>query len=156
MALYANSESRTRIRTRKGSLAVEFVCGSLLATVFVALALHLGIAIFGAYANDRACRDACRNAAQGQDLTEATKLAKVILKGYQSSGFLSAPTISAPIVYEDFAGRNLPQTSPYVQVSTSTDVFMPLGTLGFFNADTLKDSKLSFAKTYTFPIVRVK
>ncbi|MBA4074841.1 MAG: hypothetical protein C0508_07340 [Cyanobacteria bacterium PR.023] len=145
-----------RPRRAKGSLAVEFVCGCFLASVFVALGLHLGIAIFGAYANDRACRDACRNAAQGQDLTEATKLANVILKSYQASGFLSAPKMSAPIVYQDFAGRAPAQTSPYVQVSTSTDVLMPLGTLSFFNAGTLQDSKLSFVKTYTFPIVRVK
>jgi hypothetical protein len=140
-----------RRRGAKGSLAVEFVCGCLLASVFVALGLHLGIAIFGAYANDRACRDACRNAAQGQDLAEATKLANVILKSYQASGFLSAP-----IVYQDFAGNALPHTSPFVQVSTSTDVLMPLGTLSFFNAGTLQDSKLSFVKTYTFPIVRIK
>lgn len=145
-----------RQRRAKGSLAVEFVCGCFLASVFVALGLHLGIAIFGAYANDRACRDACRNAAQGQDLTEATKLASVILKSYQASGFLSAPKMSAPIVYQDFAGHAPAQTSPYVQVSTSTDVLMPLGTLSFFNAGTLQDSKLSFVKTYTFTIVRVK
>ncbi|CAN5240781.1 hypothetical protein BH11CYA1_BH11CYA1_04920 [soil metagenome] len=145
-----------RWRRAKGSLAVEFVCGCLLASVFVALGLHMSIAIFGAYSNDRACRDACRNAAQGQDLTEATKLAKVVLKSYQASSFLSAPKISAPIVYQDFGGRVMPQDSPYVQVSTSTDVTMPLGTLSFFNAGTLQDSKLSFVKTYTFPIVRVK
>ena len=143
-------------RRATGSLAVEFVCGCLLASVFVALGLHMSIAIFGAYANDRACRDACRNAAQGQDLAEATKLANVILKSYQSSSFLSAPKISAPIVYQDFAGKVPPQTSPFVQVSTSTDVLMPLGTLSFFNAGTLQDSKLSFVKTYTFPIVRLK
>ena len=68
-----------RRRGAKGSLAVEFVCGCLLASVFVALGLHLGIA-----------------------------------KSYQASGFLSAPKMSAPIVYQDFAGKALPHTSPFV------------------------------------------
>ncbi|HNN64010.1 MAG TPA: hypothetical protein PKH78_13255, partial [Candidatus Obscuribacter sp.] len=59
-------------RSCRGSLSVELASGSFLMVVFVLLSLHLGIIIFGAYLNDRVCRDACRNAAQGKDLVEST------------------------------------------------------------------------------------
>ncbi len=150
-----NNRNRSHARA-SGSLSVELACGSFMTVIFVLLGLHLGIIIFGAYLNDRVCRDACRNAAQGQDLTESTKLANAVIKGYQSTTFLSAPQIAAPIVYQDFGGTPPAQTSPYVQVRTTTQASMPFGVLAFFNAGVLQDGKLTFTKTYTFPIVRTK
>ncbi|MBL8083589.1 MAG: hypothetical protein JNN26_13305 [Candidatus Obscuribacter sp.] len=146
----------SKTRRKRGSLSVELTCGSMLMVVFVVLGLHLGIFVFGAYLNDRVCRDACRNAAQGQDLSESTKLANAVIKGYQPNTFLSAPQIVAPIVYQDYAGSPPAQTSPYVQVKTITQATMPFGLLAFFNAGVLQDGKLTFVKSYTFPIVRVK
>lgn len=143
-------------RRKKGSLSVELTCGSMLMVVFVVLGLHLGIIVFGAYLNDRVCRDACRNAAQGQDLSESTRLANAVIKGYQQNTFLSAPQIAGPIVYQDYAGSPPAQTSPYVQVKTITQATMPFGLLAFFNDGVLQDGKLTFVKSYTFPIVRVK
>ncbi|MBL0185755.1 MAG: hypothetical protein IPP97_08495 [Candidatus Obscuribacter sp.] len=139
-----------------GSLLVELSCGSLLVMLFVLVSIHLGPAIFAAYANDHACRDACRNASQARDAAEAQKLVQVILKDYQSQGFLSSPTVSSPIVYQDFGGTPPAQTSPYVKVTTSTTMTMPFGVLSFFNSGPLQDGKVSFTKSYTFPIVRVK
>ncbi len=106
-------------RSCRGSLSVELASGSFLMVVFVLLSLHLGIIIFGAYLNDRVCRDACRNAAQGKDLVESTRLASAVVKGYSSSSFLDAPQIAAPLVYQDFAGSPPSQTSPYVSVTTT-------------------------------------
>jgi hypothetical protein len=143
-------------RTSRASLSVELACGSFFMVLFVLLGLHLGIGIFGAYVNDRACRDACRNAAQGKDLTESTKLATTVIKGYRDSSFLSAPKISSPLVYQDFGGKPPAQTSPFVQVSTETQVTLPFGVLAFFNTAFLKDGKIAFRKSYTFPIVRIK
>lgn len=143
-------------RSNRGSLSVELSCGSLLVSVFVVVALHLGVAIFGAFINDRACRDACRNAAQGETPAEAGQLVNVMLSAYQATGFVSNPTLSAPIVYQDFGGSPPAQTSPYVQVTTSTLVTMPLQAFAFFSSGILQDGKLAFTKTYTFPIVRVK
>jgi hypothetical protein len=143
-------------RRESGSLSVELACGSLLTTVFVILGLHIGILIFGAYLNDRVCRDACRNAAQGQTLAEATKLANVVIKGYASNGFLGAPKLAGPIVYQDFGGAPPAQTSPYVQVKTTTEANMPFGAFAYFNAGVLQDGKIQFTKSYTFPIVRAK
>jgi hypothetical protein len=124
--------------------------------VFVLLSLHLGIGIFGAYVNDRACRDACRNAAQGKNLTESTKLATTVIKGYRECSFLGAPKITAPIIYQDYAGKPPAQTSPFVQVTTETQATMPFGVLSFFNAGFLQDGKITFRKSYTFPIVRIQ
>ena len=124
--------------------------------VFVLLALHLGIIVFGAYLNDRVCRDACRNAAQGMDLAEANKLAKVVLLGYSDNNFLTAPKLSAPIVYQDYGGNPPVANSPYVQVETTTEANMPFGVLAFFNSGILQDGKLKFSKKYTFPIVRTR
>jgi hypothetical protein len=147
---------REGARSSRGSISVELACGSLLVSVFVIVALHLGVAIFGAFINDRACRDACRNAAQGETPTEASQLVNVMLNAYQATGFVSNPTLSAPIVYQDFGGTPPAQTSPYVQVTTSTLVTMPLQAFAFFGSGFLQDGKLTFTKTYTFPIVRVK
>ncbi|MBI5176368.1 MAG: hypothetical protein SFV17_13380 [Candidatus Obscuribacter sp.] len=143
-------------RSCRGSLSVELASGSFLMVVFVLLSLHLGIIIFGAYLNDRVCRDACRNAAQGKDIGESTRLANAVVKGYSSSSFLDAPQIAAPLVYQDFAGSPPSQTSPYVSVTTTTKATMPFGVLAFFDAGILQDGKLTFRKTYTFPIVRIK
>ncbi|MBK7838269.1 MAG: hypothetical protein IPJ49_11445 [Candidatus Obscuribacter sp.] len=73
-----------------GSLLVELSCGSLLVMLFVLVSIHLGPAIFAAYANDHACRDACRNASQARDAAEAQKLVQVILKDYQAQGFIQS------------------------------------------------------------------
>lgn len=143
-------------RASCASLSVELACGSFFMLIFVLLSLHLGIGIFGAYVNDRACRDACRNAAQGKDLTESTKLAKTVVKGYRGSSFLSAPEITGPIVYQDFGGKPPAQTSPFVQVTTVTQATMPFGLLSFFNTVFLQDGKIAFRKSYTFPIVRIR
>lgn len=144
-----------RRQSKRGSLMVELSCGSLLVMLFVLVGIHLGPAIFAAYANDHACRDACRNAAQARDSAEAGKLVQVILKDYQGQGFISSPAVSK-IVYQDFGGNPPAQTSPYVQVTTSTTMTMPFGVLAFFNSGPLQDGRVAFTKSYTFPIVRVK
>lgn len=141
---------------KRGSLSVELTCGSVMAAVFVVIALHLGIIVFGAYINDRVCRDACRQAAQGQDLAESTKLASAVIKSYPGGTFLSQPKLDGAVVYQDFGGSPPAQTSPYVQVRTKTEAIMPFGPLAFFNAGVLQDGKVAFVKSYTFPIVRVK
>lgn len=150
------TSSHRRASRKSGSLIVELASGTLLTVVFVLLGLHLGIIIFGAYQNDRVCRDACRNAAQGMDATEANKLVNVVLLGYNDTDFLKAPKLSGPVVYQDYGGNPPAQTSPYVQVETTTEANMPFGVLAFFNSGILQDGKLKFSKKYTFPIVRTR
>lgn len=150
------TSSHRRASRKSGSLIVELASGTLLTVVFVLLGLHMGIIIFGAYQNDRVCRDACRNAAQGMDATEANKLVNVVLLGYNDTDFLKAPKLSGPVVYQDYGGNPPAQTSPYVQVETTTEANMPFGVLAFFNSGILQDGKLKFSKKYTFPIVRTR
>lgn len=143
-------------RNRTGSLLVELSCCSFMMLVFVILAVHLSAIIFGAYMNDVACRDAARAAAQGEDLGQATKLAQTVLKGHETVSFVGKPILQSPIVYQTFNGAPDPQSSPYVQLTTSTEVTLPFQPLTFFGTAQFQDGKLKFSNTYTFPIVRLK
>lgn len=143
-------------RGKTGSLLVELSCCSFMMLVFVILAVHLSAIIFGAYMNDVACRDAARAAAQGEDLTQATRLAQTVLKGHETVSFVGKPVLKSPIVYQTFNGAPDPQSSPYVQLTTSTEVTLPFQPLTFFGTAQFQDGKLKFSNTYTFPIVRLK
>lgn len=145
-------------RSSKGDLAIELSCGAFMFLVFSLLSFDLGLLVFCADFNDRACRDAARAAAQGSDLTSATKLAKVALKAHSAViGFMGAPTIQGAINYVDFGG-NPPNTytSPYVQVTTSTISKIPTGPVEFLGAKFLSGGQVTFVQTYTFPIIRTK
>lgn len=145
-------------RRKKGSALVEFSAFAFLFFVFSILAVHIAVVLYGAYFNDRACRDAARAAAQGMDGTQATKLATSVLKAHATPGtFLQTPILKTPVVYQDFGGTPPTQTSPYVQVTTTTVAVLPFRPLSFLAGGTiLQDGMIPFTQTYTFPIVRVK
>jgi hypothetical protein len=136
---------------------LELTACAFLFTFFAILAVHVGITIFGAFLNDRACRDAARAAAQGKTPPQATLLAKAVLVSHkQSNSFLTSPTLVIPIVYQDFGGTPPnPQTSPYVQVTTTTTSTLPFLPLNFLTSQFTQDQSMTFSQTYTFPIVRV-
>src|SRR5215469_10494077 len=122
-------------RSDRGSLVLELTACAFLFTFFAVMAVHVGVMIFGAFVNDRACRDAARAAAQGKTPAQATQLANAILVSHQqANSFLTSPTLQTPIVYQDFGGSPPnQQTSPYVQVTTKTTAtlpFMPINFLG--------------------------
>lgn len=144
-------------RTHRGSLLVELACGSVFLLIFVLISVYMSILICGAYFNDRSCRDAARAAAQGEDLAQATRMARAVLQGHApGGGFVAAPVLQTPIIYQDFGGAPPLQTSPYVQVTTRTAVSIPFAPLQMFGATGFADRTLSFSQTYTFPIVRLK
>jgi hypothetical protein len=61
-----------------------------------------------------------------------------------------------PIVYQDFGGTPPnAQTSPYVQVTTTTTSTLPFLPLNFLTSQFTQDQSMTFSQTYTFPIVRV-
>jgi hypothetical protein len=121
------------------------------------MAVHVGVMIFGAFLNDRACRDAARAAAQGKTITQATQLAQAVLVAHkQTNSFLTSPSLQTPIVYQDFGGNPPnPQTSPYVQVTTLTTANLPFLPINFLSNAFTQDKQMTFKQTYTFPIVRV-
>ncbi len=140
-------------RRKQGSLLAEVAIGSLFLAVFSALSCYAALLLLGISVNDRACRDAARAAAQGQDVATSTKLATAILKAHASkANFLGSP-ILANLVYNTYSDT---QTSPIVQVTTTLSATVPFKPLSFFSdaAFMAHDQQLVFSQTYTFPIVK--
>jgi len=127
-------------------------------TIFALLGADMGVIMLGAYQNDRACRDAARSAALGQDAVQSTKLAIAALKAHAGDGYyFSNPALNGAIVYNDFLGNPPPQTSPFVTVSTQTTAKAPFAPLHYSdNAIFLDGGTITFKQKYTFPIVRTK
>jgi Flp pilus assembly protein TadG len=144
-------------RSQRGTLVLELTASAFLFTFFAIMAVHVGVMIFGAFLNDRACRDAARAAAQGKTIGQATQLAQAVLVAHkQTNSFLTSPSLQTPIVYQDFGGNPPnPQTSPYVQVTTSTTANLPFLPINFLSGVFTQDKQLTFKQTYTFPIVRI-
>jgi hypothetical protein len=127
----------------------------MLLAVVAVLCANVGIMSLASSMNDSACRDAARAAAQASNRTTAISMAQAALKAHSTDGyFVSQPTIdTSDFVYEDYSGSPPDNTSPYVQVTTSSTVRVPAPIL-FFGAKFGKDGTMTFNRTYTFPIVR--
>ncbi|HEY9682550.1 MAG TPA: hypothetical protein V6C86_13300 [Oculatellaceae cyanobacterium] len=145
-------------RSQRGDLVIELGIGAFLFLIFSLTSFDLGLLVFCADLNDRACRDAARAAAQGSDITSATKLAKAALLAHSPAvAYMSPPMIQGAINYVDFGGHPPnSQTAPYVQVTTSTVSQIPAGPVQFLGARFLPDGKATFVQTYTFPIIKTK
>lgn len=145
---------RRKLREGTGSaLAVELAASTAFFAVFAVLGATLALIMYGGYINDRACRDAARAAAQGQTITEASKLADTILVSHKPSvSYIDGPRLKGSLVYEDYAGSPPAMVSPYVKLSTETKVVLPIDIFKFV----LPGNTLIWRQTYTFPIVRAK
>jgi hypothetical protein len=143
------------MRNRGGNTIIELATISSLLVVVALFCANIGIVSMGSALNDQACRDACRAAAQGSNLNEATNMARASLKAHVADGyFISTPSIiQGGVFYQDFGGNPPPDTSPYVEVSTRNVVKIPAPVL-FFGAKFGQDGSMTFTKKYTFPIVR--
>ena len=144
-------------RNLKGHNIIELAMLSVLFTVVAVFALDVGFVITGSQMNDAACRDAARAAAQGNDYVTAMSLARAALSSHRSDGyFVTQPTLdTTTFQYEDFAGSPPPDTSPFVTVTTTTNVRIPAPVL-FMGAKFGTNGTLAFSKTFTFPIVKTK
>jgi Flp pilus assembly protein TadG len=150
---YLRARARRR-RGEKGALIVELTAALFLMTFFVILAIHIGIIIYGAFLNDAACRDAARAAAQAKTQVIATQQAQAVLVSHkQNNGYLSSPVLVVPIVYQGNSPNA--QTSPYVQVTTTTTVNLPFPAMNFLTQVFNAGQNYTFSQTYTFPIVLV-
>ncbi len=154
-----SQKANRNARSNKGSLLVELTAGSFFLSIFVIISFHVGLLIFGAFMNDTACRDAARGAAQGNSQVKATTLAQAILLSHKQGpgSYLGSPVLQTPIVYQDYNGTPPDtQTSPYIQLTTKTQVTLPIRFFSFLSQMFTSDQNLTFTATYTFPIVRVK
>lgn len=140
-----------RERSAKGTLAIELAATSVFLLGFTLISVDIGMLLFGASINDRACRDACRAAAQARNATQATLQANAVLARHRTSGFVTAPTLQS-LTFNDFGGNPPANQSPFVTVvttCTSTLPFAPPQLLG-----NLVNNSLTYRQSYTFPIVR--
>lgn len=144
-----------RARSARGSISLEFGAGAVFLTIFTVVSIYVGLFIFGATLNDRACRDACRAAAQGKSLAEADKLARAALVTHNTTnGIIVGPRLES-VDYQDFGGTPPADESPFVTVTTSADANLPFASPEFFGAK-LDTGAVIFRQTYTFPIVKVR
>lgn len=144
------------VRT-EGSILIELACGASLMLVFSLLCADIGMVVFGVDINDRACRDAARAAALGGSTSESVALASAALKAHAADGYyFTSPQLVLPISYNDYGGNPPAQTSPYVQITTSTIARVPFAPVDFFGAQFLKNGTISFKQTYTFPLLKAK
>lgn len=152
-----NQNHKSKPRSNRASVLLELSCSCFIMLVFTILSADLGVLIYGAEFNDRACRDAARAAAQGQDAQQSTRLIRAILKAHQGDGnYITAPTLQH-LVYNDYNGNPPPQTAPFVSVTTSTIAKAPFAPLMFFQGPVfLENGSFKFSQTYTFPIVKTK
>ena len=140
-------------RSNRGSTAIELGAAALIMIGIVAFGLNVCMAMIGYTLNDRACRDAARSAAQGENLPEALQRANRILTTYRKSSPFFRLADRATVSYTDFGGTPPAGVSPFVTVTTtaSSDMPCPINLFG----NNVFGSSMQFRKSYTFPIVRL-
>ena len=150
-------------RLPHGSAFIELSLFAPLLVVVSLLCLNMGMVLWGISRNDQACHDAARAAADGKDPVDAFNRAKAELLGVHADGYWFTPPhlISAKCQYEDFSGTPPADQSPYVTVTTSADVRIPVPILYFgasFNSVSTNTSGQSgvftATKSYTYPLVK--
>jgi Flp pilus assembly protein TadG len=145
-----------RNRKERGVVVMELAASAFMLLIFSILAAHLSLMVYGAYINDRACRDAARAAAQGSSQPEAEKMANVILTTHHALGsYVEAPSVKGHVQYQDYNGSPPAGHSPFVHVVTETKVHSPFKLLTVCG-ETFQDGAVVFTQSYTFPVVRVK
>jgi Tfp pilus assembly protein PilE len=143
------------LRQSKGTTIIELSIVAGVLVIVSILCANLGVVSLASTVNDAACRDAARAAAQASDSASSLKLAQTVVLSHQTDGyFITQPTVdSSSFVYQDYSGSPPANTSPYVQVTTTSQVKVP-GPLFFFGAQFEQSGVLTCSRTYRFPIVR--
>ncbi len=151
------SNRRQNSRSNRGHLIIELSMITFLIVVVSVLCANIGIVSLATSLNDAACRDAARAAAQASNATAALKLAQAAIKAHSTDGYyVTIPTVdTSSFEYQDYAGNPPANTSPYVKVTTTSQVRIPAPIL-FFGAQFSKSGKLTFTRTYNFPIVKTQ
>lgn len=144
-------------RKDRAHTAIELGASAFVLAVLAIFCADIGVLLYGANVNDRACRDAARAAAQTSSQQAALAAAEASLSAYAVDGYYLKDLILDydSFVYEDFGGSAPPDQSPFVVVSTSLTAKIPAPVL-FFGASFGKDGEHNFSRTYTFPIVKTQ
>lgn len=147
-------------RQCNGLSMIEAAMGCFLMTCIAAIGVNITLLTFAASANDSACRDAARAAAQCNTSTVALQAAQAQMKLHATDGFfISQPSLtstSSPgFVYQDYSGNPPANTSSYVTVTTTVSVRVPCPIL-FFGVSTYSNGSIVFTRQYSFPIIKEK
>jgi Flp pilus assembly protein TadG len=143
-------------RNRKGTQIIELGCVAIMLVIVTLLGTDVGIMVMGSSTNERACRDAARAAAQGNNYANALQLAQASLRQHRTDGyFLTNPQVDTTnFIYNDFAGNPPPNTSPFVSVTTFMDIRVPAPIMFAGATFNPGNGQMRFTKTYNFPIVK--
>lgn len=146
-----------RRNKERGHTLVELSMLSVLFVIMAVLSLDVGYVLMGSEVNDRACRDAARAAAQGDNYDTALRLAQVAVIPHRADGvYVSSPTVdTAQFTYQDFGGDPPPNESPFVSVTTRANVRIP-APIFFLGSGFGQNGTMQFSKTYVFPIVKTQ
>ncbi len=150
------TENRWR---NKGLAAVELACGSVFLLVLTLFFIDITVLMLGYELNDKACRDACRAAAQQGTPMDAQNAAAAILRTHRADGnFVTDPILlTGPTYfqYQDYVGDPT-AGNPMVTVTTECRVKtpVPLGFVGslFGHDSSWQNNSWTFRKQYSFPI----
>jgi hypothetical protein len=144
-----------KMRSASGSNVIELASTSLIMAVMTVMCIDVGTVVFGTITHNRACQQACRAAAQGNDSTRAISLARAVLKASATDGyFLSNPTFTDnELVYNDYNGQPTPTEVPTVTLTTHADIRLPAGASFAGALLGAPDGVIHSACNYTYPIM---
>jgi hypothetical protein len=142
-------------RSCKGSHVIELASTSLIMAVLVVMCIDVATIVFGTTVHNRACREACRAAAQGNDQQRAISLARAILSASRTDGYyLSQPTFTdSECDYNDYGGNPQPDEIPTVTLTTHADIKLPAGASFAGALLGAPDGVIHSSCNYTFPIM---
>lgn len=150
----------TRKRRCAGTSFIEVAFSAIVISVMVLFTLDIGILLMAYSITDRACRDACRAAAQGAGVDESAQIANAKLRAdaalaqYKSAAgglVISGPERDTSVDSDGVFWQN-PQggTNNFVRVTTKSTIKVPVPVL-LGGIDMGKDGVV-VRKQYTFPI----
>lgn len=140
-------------RKAAGFSFAEVASTSFLIVLLAVFIVSICLLVFACSVNDQACRDAVRAAAQQLNASTATTFAQASVTNHKTDGFFIGKIQLASVTYNDFGGNPPTGQCPYVQVTTSVNVTLPVP-LYFFGASFT--NQFTFSQTYTSPIIKVK
>lgn len=142
-------------RKSSGNVSIEFAVALPMIALVLCLVVNLTITLLSGRANDQACRDAARAAAQCDDAQTALAAARAAAAGHVFFG-RTPRIIAEQFSYDTNGGVPLPNTGagPTVRVVTAFKADLPF-IARFYGAGFDTDT-LEFKREYTFPIMKLK
>lgn len=146
--------SNNRARKASGNVSIELGVSLPVVAAVLCICINLAITLLSARANDLACRDAARAAAQCDTATKALKAAQAAAAGHTFLG--RTPTVVASsFSYDDNGGVALPENGPGPRVKVVTSFKADLPLIAQFYGAGFDATSLEFRRQYTFPILKL-